>query len=161
LGAEYDIVATSYESQRALKAKGFVVPKSKAGFRVVTRVDARDLARHFGPNEFDLIIFNNPRAAKGWQKETGDLIEGVLQSAPDVLRAGGEVRFGVVRGRNAPGVYRLRDIARPGEYRSFLVDVMPFSSDMFGAAYTPLRTGGVPIGVGVDAMDWYRFVLSP
>jgi RHS repeat-associated protein len=158
LGAEYDIVATSLHTSDELIEMGLNIPKREAGFKVMHRVDATDLARYFGPGEFDLIIFNNPRAVKWGQGAAGDLIEGVLRSAPDVLRAGGEVRFGVAGGRGL-GVYRLRGIARSGRYGPFTVNVAPFISDVFGVAYRPMSTGGKPLPFGVNVMDWYRFIL--
>jgi hypothetical protein len=93
LGAEYHIVATSYESRHALQAMGLKVPRSRHGFWVRTDIDATNLAYHFPSMKFDAIIFNNPHVGSG--QTTASLISDFVQSARGQLRVGGELHINV------------------------------------------------------------------
>lgn len=163
--SEIEIVSTSYETKQALQEMGFSVPKNQAGFKVMTEVDATNLGRYFGPNSFNLIIFNNPRAVRGWFGPSGDLIQDVLKSAPSVLKAGGIVRFSTsARGPAAP---RLRTLASRGVYKAFDLNehyeqlrIRDYTYDEFGVQYQPRTSKGKPFA-SVKDMKWYQFRLKP
>jgi hypothetical protein len=161
-GISADIVATSLESAGELRDMGFRIPQERSGFRVMHGVDATNLGGRFGPNEFDTIIFNNPRAVKGWKKEAGDLTESVLESAPDVLRAGGEVHFGVTPGRKGLATPRLGTLTRQGGFGPYqALGFERFANYAYRAPFQPMSSRGVPLTFRADIMVWYRFALVP
>jgi SAM-dependent methyltransferase len=160
LGPEYDIVATSYERAEKLE----YVPAEALGFKVRTGIDATNLGSHFPNEKFDMIIFNNPRALKGWRVESAKLVEDVLASAPDVLRPGGEIRFSASGG--GPAARNLRALSGKGvgyhgfsihQYRS--LEPIDYTSDaLFGVTYIPLKSNGQELGFGVDKMKWFQLL---
>ncbi len=130
-----------------------------------TSVDATRLGDHFEPNSFDDIVFNGPRndiPGVNWRRASGDLVDDTLKSAPDVLRPGGEVRFGA--GGNMPSVPRLNSHVGGGTPEFPIPegwgapDRVPFNSDpVFGVPYTPRNSAGDPLRLTVDDLSWYIF----
>jgi hypothetical protein len=126
---------------------------------LLSNVDGRQL--HTGSftssGGFTDIVFNAPRATVGWRKETGDLIEEIMNSAYSVLAEGGYMRFSGSGGM--PGRDRLGALIKnpPTNYTSH--GISPFlSNHNFGIpSYTPLRTGGEPIGSPLTEFSWYVF----
>ena len=131
---------------------------------VLGGVDARALQAHFSANTFDDVVFNAPRANKGWVRETGDLIDSVLMSARSVVRSGGVARFS--SGRGMPGVARLAGHAQGNESFPFPLDYSPpivedyLNDPNFGVRYTPRNNTGGALPVPLSAMKWYNFLVK-
>ena len=119
-------------------------------------VDATRLSTHFSGGSFDDIVFNGPAGHPKWSA-TNSLIDGVLESAPDVLRSGGAVRFS--SGFRLPSSRHLHRMLTgntpvPGNYS---VSSNKFFDDMFGASYVPRTNEGTPLTRPVRSFNWYIF----
>jgi hypothetical protein len=158
------ITATGIESQKEVenllekvnddKFKEF--PKSQDNYQVRHGVDATKLKEHFPGEEdkFDKIIFNNPQAGKKGtdkvEEKTGELIDGVLTSSPQVLNPEGEVHFGVTSSARALGRGQLNALLTQSKQnghveingKKFTVELVKKDKHEFSVDYNARRTEG-------------------
>ena len=130
--------------------------------RNVTLVDNVDATRLSsggitGINRYDVIIFNAPRATWGsqWRRESGDLVEMVLQDAWLVLKPGGHIRFSGTGGM--PATPRLYDLVKGGYPGYNSTSSTTFFDGTFGVYYNVLQNSGKPLDVDWEDMKWYIF----
>ena len=103
LNSNFDITATSYESFNKLSRKGekwnFTLPSPGSGFNKLENIDARRLSQFFPANSFDAVIFNHPHIRAGvlTGPRSAELISDFLNSAPNVLRSGGQINITVTQ----------------------------------------------------------------
>ncbi|MUG97769.1 DUF2431 domain-containing protein [Scytonema sp. UIC 10036] len=179
------ITATGIESKEEVedllknvndsKLKKF--PSSQENFEVRHGVNATRLQENFPnlreENKFDKIIFNNPQAGKKGVDDvdlkTGNLIDGVLTSSPQVLQQGGEVHFGVTSSTRALGLLKLQDHYQTSQEQGFteiagrkfevrLVDTKRDEYE-FSVKYPARRTEGTKLRNSQGPSYYYIFKL--
>lgn len=137
-------------------------PGGIGNLKLYTNVDGTQLET--GPEtakkRYDAIVFNAPRAIRGWKQESGDLVDDVLRSAWHVLKPGGHVRFSSTTGM--PAGLRLIQRTKSGEwplnYSNAYKGGRYYDDRTWGVPYQPLQNDGTPLTVKWDKFYWWIFV---
>jgi len=145
-GPHTDIVASGLQTREEaldLRAnQNITEPLADApGYHIEHEVDATRLEEKFEPNSLDRVIWNNPEAP-----DTEAAINGLLQSAPNVLRPGGEVHVGITGSPAAKGGNLLRNYATArsvtiGGHR-YDVERVGYKDYPYGVRYPSRKTTG-------------------
>lgn len=129
-----------------------------------TEINATSLKTSFPTETFDAVVFNAPRSMQGWKAESGELIDSVLNSATDVLKPQGEVRFSSTSGM--PAGNRLNGYAKGGSANYPVPEgyqvpgKTPYTSNStFGVKYTVRTNNGAALGnsTELEGFNWYVF----
>lgn len=147
-------------------------PQSGRGYTVEHGVNATELHTRFGPDSFDRIVFNNPEAevpnpaTPGKTMDiTEDVINGLLRSAPSVLRPGGQVNIGITGSPVAKGRGLLFDYAARGTVeiggRRYSVTRVAVEEFPHAARYPSRRTEGGRLRSSMGPKMYFIFRLHP
>ncbi|MBO9634886.1 MAG: DUF2431 domain-containing protein, partial [Chitinophagaceae bacterium] len=176
----HDITATGYQSRaemEAINAKYGIDNPPQAGrvpldegpsLSIEHGVDAMALGDRYPANSFDRIIYNNPEVP-GDEMAMRRLLTGVLESAPTVLRPGGELQIGLTGSDMAKGRVFLDGLVRSGgpmprggrpvtiEFngRRYSVRILPETE--FTAPYRGRKTEGSGLRNAMQPKRYYVF----
>jgi hypothetical protein len=109
--------------------------------------------------QFDAVVFNNPRPITGWSEAGMRLVDNALSSASHVLKPGGEMRFsGTWRMPASPYLNSLVKGWPPPNSYSNSYTMGYFADPLFGVPYQPIRNEGNSLQIDLMMSKWYVFV---